>query len=52
MGVLRVPWRVGQVLRREVPARPFLRPAYDQWSDGAQDRFEAGIARELHRVGA
>jgi hypothetical protein len=48
MGVLRVPWHVGQVLKRKVPARPFLRPAHTQWLEGAQDRFNKTLEERLH----
>ena len=49
MGVLRVPWRVGQVLKRKVPARPFLRPAHAQWEPGAGERFNVDFSYEVFR---
>lgn len=47
MGVLRVPWKVGQVLKKQTPARPFLRPAWNQWSDGAEERISHALSTSL-----
>jgi len=51
MGILRVPWREGQILRREVPARPFLRPGYELWREEADERFDREIQRVLSTGG-
>lgn len=45
MGVLYAPWKVGQVLRKQTPARPFLRPAYELWSLTANERFVTRLAQ-------
>jgi hypothetical protein len=46
-GILRSPWRVGQELRRQIPARPFLNPAKDVWEEGADTRFTVEIGAVL-----
>jgi len=46
-GILKVPWRVGQELHRQIPARPFLNPAHDEWSKGAEFRFSRDVAKIL-----
>jgi hypothetical protein len=43
MGVILAPWKVGQKLKRKIPARPFLEPAHDQWEPGASHRFSKNI---------
>lgn len=44
-GILKAPWRVGQKLKRKIPARPWLNPAKDVWEEKAEERFatELGI---------
>lgn len=44
MGILGAPWKVGQTLRRKVPARPFLRPGRILWERDASDLFARRIA--------
>lgn len=39
MGILEVPWKKGQTLRKKIDARPFLRPSRDVWEMNAEDRF-------------
>jgi hypothetical protein len=46
-GVLKAPWPVGKVLQHQVPARPFLRPGYNQWGEDADERFLARVARGI-----
>jgi len=46
-GILRAPWRVGQKLRRRIPARPWLNPAHDEWIKGSEERFVSGLAAML-----
>lgn len=43
-GILKAPWKVGSKLRRRIPPRPFLRPAYDEWNKGADERFRARVS--------
>ena len=38
-GILGAPWKVGTRIRRKVPARPFLRPAWNEWIKDSQKRF-------------
>lgn len=47
MGILHVPWHPGKVLRRKVPARPFLGPAHDVWEVNAGNRFDARLDMQL-----
>ncbi len=44
-GVLRAPWRVGARMVHQIPARPFLRPAWEAWEKHADERFVARVAR-------
>jgi len=46
-GILRAPWRVGQELRRKIPARPWLGPAHEEWEKNVDDRFVAGLGAIL-----
>jgi hypothetical protein len=45
MGILKAPWKVGQVLRKKTPARPFLRPAHEMWLTTANERFVTRLAQ-------
>jgi len=45
MGILHVPWKIGQMLRKKIPARPFLRPAHKVWSTTANERFVTRLAQ-------
>lgn len=42
--ILHAPWKVGQKLKRRIPARPWLNPAHEQWEKGADDRFARRLA--------
>lgn len=45
MGILNVPWRIGQILRKRIPPRPFLRPAHQVWMHTANERFVTRLAQ-------
>jgi len=46
-GVLHAPWPVGKVLVCKIPARPFLEPAYVEWGEEAEKRFQGRIDTSL-----
>lgn len=46
-GILKAPWRVGQKLKRKIPARPWLNPAKDVWEQGADERFTVELGAIL-----
>ncbi len=45
MGILNVPWKIGQTLRRKGKARPFIRPGKQLWERDASELFAARIAK-------
>jgi hypothetical protein len=47
MKVLNVPWHVGQTLKKQTPARPFLNPAHKVWIKHVQERFEISLMQQL-----
>lgn len=46
-GILNAPWRIGQKLRRKIPARPWLNPAKDVWEKKADERFSVELGAVL-----
>lgn len=50
MGILKAPWRVGQVMKIKIPPRPFLTDAYDYWGKSANEAFAKRLAEVAARV--
>lgn len=46
-GILKAPWRIGQKLKRKIPARPWLRPAHEVWEKDADTRFTLALGAIL-----
>jgi hypothetical protein len=49
MGVILAPWKVGQKLKRQIPARPFLEPAHDLWESAVAFRFHKKLEMLMDR---
>lgn len=46
-GILKAPWPVGKKLNRQIPARPFLHPAHDEWVQEAEKRMQLRVAKGM-----